>query len=281
MRGEWYALIGSFLLGITFFLIKVGLEDRDPILFATYITLISLLLFTFYLLLTKKEINVPTKFQVKDLIYYTVIIIILRTAHYVAQSMTSVTNFSLIQKLSPFFTAIVAFYILKERLPKKIYACAIAMFVGLVLVITNGQMITPAFADLLVVVVAISFGFLNVFLKINLKHIGRLSTYFYTRSASCAFFILLSIFMFGWDLFDSNYLVPVVFAVAIINTVYHMLAYTSIKKISPTKFSAIVLLSPIFSIIPAIIFLGETISLIQIIGGAIILGGAYYLITKK
>ena len=57
--------------------------------------------------------------------------------------------------------------------------------------------------------------------------------------------------------------------------------YWSIKHINVSKASALLLVAPVVSLITGAVLLGEPIPLIQLIGSALILIGAYFLVGIK
>jgi drug/metabolite transporter (DMT)-like permease len=59
-----------------------------------------------------------------------------------------------------------------------------------------------------------------------------------------------------------------------------MFLYKSIEVIGPSLASTLFFISPIFSTIFAVILLNETISVVQLLGGAIILLGTYLIMRR-
>jgi len=62
---------------------------------------------------------------------------------------------------------------------------------------------------------------------------------------------------------------------------YVLTFYWSIKKINVSKASTILLIAPIITLILGIVFLKEPINALQLIGSAMILIGAYFIVTVK
>lgn len=57
--------------------------------------------------------------------------------------------------------------------------------------------------------------------------------------------------------------------------------YWSIKLINVSKASTILLLAPVISLILGLVFLGEPVPMMQLVGSALILVGAYFVVRSR
>jgi len=196
-------------------------------------------------------------------------------------SFTTVANANLFVNLVPFTTIPLSYYLFKEKINKPFLVGILITMVGiLVLMSKNFQSSGNIKGDLLAFLASIFYGlFLIAVYKVRLKM--KISTLMFISGLGS-----LPVLALGISVFE-KFEIP-----TSINDIFFLLALTifsqllgqgllsySMKKISITLSSIIILTQPIFSAIYAYIIFHETLTSIEILGIIIILFGVY--IGKK
>lgn len=188
------------------------------------------------------------------------------------QSSTAI-NYAFLNQTAVFFTPVLAFFFLKEHLKPHKTVLIFVLLIGAYLVSTNGKLILPKIGDIYIVLAVLAFSFAIILTKIILKKVPAL-----TFSMYRAFFGGLSLLIFLLLVNKINFdfywywiaLVGFMLAVAIyaINKAleYASASYTQMLYLS----------TPVITAIFAYLILGESMTLIQIIGGALIVISGFF-----
>lgn len=252
----------------------------------TPITITSLRVFTaavsvFIILFFLKKIRIPTK---KEFGYILIASILNVVCHHYFLSIgllkTSASNGGLILGLGPILTTIVAFFLLKNRVS---FIQLIGIILGLVgvsfiVVLGNGGISGISIGDIYVFLSIFTQAFSFVMIKKISKTLDpRLMTGYMMLFGSAILFIISLIQEpEGLSLVSSGSLdVWVIFlASAVIATaIGHMIYNDAIGKVGVTEAAIFINLSPFFSLVGAVIFLNERITMPQLIGFLFILSG--------
>lgn len=198
---------------------------------------------------------------------------------YEGVNLTTATNASLMVAFNPTMTLLLSSFLIKEKLSfKKLLAILIA-FLGAFLVITNGSMdIGTRMNDVVGSLLSLASTFCwAVYTVLNKKFVEKHSPLFstvYTSIFGALLLLpflpssqLLSLSLYGW--MGLVYL-------ALTCTVFGYLVWSySLKFIDASKAAVFVYLVPLFSVLLAFIFLGETLTAYSAFGGFLILAGVY------
>lgn len=192
---------------------------------------------------------------------------------------TTASNASVINASMPILTAIIATFMLNEKLPFKKMIFIGSAFVGVVLTIINwdiNSLINMAFnkGDLLMLCGTFSWSTYGVLIKKSKVKISSLKLMSYSL-LMCT--ILIAPFAIREILLYKSLNVPLrdyysILYMAIFPTVIgYTIQQACIKKMGPSTAALFINLVPVFSIILSVIFLNETINPLTYVSGLIII----------
>ncbi len=198
-----------------------------------------------------------------------------------AMKYTTIPNAILSYYMAPVFIIIFSFTILKEKINLKKSLCVLGALLGLFLVLKSGNNLELAHYDhgkgaLYGLVGAILYG---IIVTLN-KKIKGLSPFQTTLSQLLiAALVLLPIIM-GQGMADikaaNTKTWLLILIIGIVHTGFaYLLYFPSIKDVDSQSIATLSYLDPISSIVLAALFLNESMTLIQMLGGALILASAY------
>ncbi|MDG6219606.1 MAG: DMT family transporter [Candidatus Thermoplasmatota archaeon] len=275
-KGIIYITIASLFYAGVIVNTKAGLNTGLDSSSFTFLTMV----FTLFVLLpyyfsTKKE--TITKNDYKN--FFILGLFASGLAHFVlflGQNYTSAVNAGFLVKITTLFTVVFAFFLISERL-RRVDLIAIAVsFFGVFLLSSEGQLFFRP-GDLLIVLSSFFLGFSNAFAKkLMSNHSSRTIVFWRTMFGIPVLFVFTLVLSNNpFSSFGSYVLLNGVFLGVTI-----MFLYKSIEVIGPSLSSTLFFISPLFSTFFAVILLKETISIVQLLGGAIILLGTYLIIRR-
>lgn len=168
---------------------------------------------------------------------------------------------------------------LKGRLSKKAMFSIGITFVGSLLIAyadsSSGSV--HLYGDFLALVAAIAVAVYTLIGRIVRKSVST-NVYTYVVYSSCALVLLLTCLIQGYRLFDYGMSAVVVgLLLSVFSTILgHSIFSWCLKYFSPAFVSASKLCEPVVAAIMAGILFGEMPVVLQVIGGAMIIGGVYY-----
>jgi RarD protein len=193
---------------------------------------------------------------------------------------TSITNATLSYYLAPVIVVLLSPLILKERLTLKKVLCVLAAMLGMFLIVWTGGDGGFYNKELL----GIGFGLgaailyaMVVILNKLIKDLGGLETTILQLSFAT---VILSPYVLlqgapSFNLLDAKSIILLVL-VGLLNTgVAYLLYFSSIQKLESQTVAILSYIDPVSAVVMSAIFLGEKISGLQLIGGILILGGAF------
>lgn len=268
-------LVLAMLWGSAFPAIKVGLTGLS----AANLTLlrfgVASLCFVVYLLATKKRLfperrDVPVLFLAGFLG-----ITVYHLALNYGELHVSAGAASLIIATAPALTAVVAFFMLRDRLPPLGWLGILVSFAGVLLIVLGdsaGLSLNP-FA-FLVLLSALAHAFFTVLQKPLFTRYRAVEVTAYATWAGTA---LLLIFLpwFFQDVADAGLrplLAGVYIGVFPAAVAYALFAY-AISKLPVTVATSFLYVVPVFSLFFSWLLLGEVPSLLTLVGGAVAIGG--------
>jgi RarD protein len=190
---------------------------------------------------------------------------------------TTISNATISYYFAPIFVMVLAPWVLKEKLTNVKVGCIIAAMIGLFLIVNpegGGQNHTLGiFYGLLAAALYASVILMNKFIK-------NLSGFEITLVQLMAAAIVLLPYI-GWqgNLSFSGLNSTSVIYILILGIVHTGLAYflyfTSIQELKGSTIAVLSYIDPISAVIIAAIFLGESMTIVQMIGGILILGSTF------
>jgi len=255
-QGTLLALLGMILYGLEPVIIKSN--PSNPLSFAAFSALFaSIFLWIFVLLagnwrdLEENPAHIPKTFLIG--LFGTALAYL--SYSYGARLSTAI-NASLITRAEVLFSFVLSYVLLKERITKKQAIYSLLVLLGLILVITQGRIITPKRGDVLLLMVPLFWQIGHVIAK-NLPY----NPYLIATMRNTFGGLLL--FMFA--LSSGLEFHPLSIAEGIIIAVGQVVWYLSIKRINLSKATAIITPAPAVAIGLSIL-LGERFTLYHAAG---------------
>jgi drug/metabolite transporter (DMT)-like permease len=199
-------------------------------------------------------------------------------------SYTSIASSVVIVTSHPLFVAIISYFLWRERLNKKAILGIIIALGGVVLINYGGFLVSPRaiFGDLLALLAAISMG---VYLIIGRQLKGRINILPYlTMIYAGAALILLMVTVFsGYSLFNyTSTTYAMLFLLALIpQLIGHSSLNLAVRLIPVTLVSVGILGEPIIAVALGYIILGEGITITEILGSLLTLGGMFIVLRYR
>ena len=203
--------------------------------------------------------------------------------------LTSAGRAGFFHKTLPLYVTVLAFFFLKEKINIKQTMALLLMIVGTLVMVSSqipfGEMwLNPQTGDLLVIGATILWAIENVVAK---KAMIKGEHNFVVSFARMFFG---GVVLFGIALITNKIgilveLSSIQWMYILISTLmlfgYVLTYYWAIRYINVSKAASILLISPIITLIAGMFLLGEPAPLLQLIGSAIILIGAYFIINVR
>lgn len=193
---------------------------------------------------------------------------------------TTISNATLSYYFAPIFVMILAPFVLKEKLTPVKVGCIISAMIGLFLVVNTGN---PAAGEAYNHPVGILYGLLAAVLYASVilmnKFIKNLTGFETTLVQLMVSAIVLLPYVMVRDQMDFSGLnsksVILILILGIIHTgVAYFFYFASLKELKGQAIAVLSYIDPISAVIMAAIFLGESMGVVQIFGGMLILGSA-------
>lgn len=224
--------------------------------------------------ITKKDIKMFVILGVVGMIGYHVFF-------FLSLKYTTATNSSLIGATNPIVTTILACIFLKEKITyKSIIGILISLF-GVMLIATGGDMgvlLSLKFntGDILMIIAVFCWAIYGILSKKALETYSPIKITSYAFLTCVILLIPFVIYEKPWVYLPNvsiNGWTSVVYMAIFPSVFGYLIQQMSNKKIGPTKTSLYINLVPVFSMILALFILGESISLVKIIAGLLIIAG--------
>lgn len=291
---EWFgtllALFTAIISGIAIPLNKIFVVNMDQTVFTALRAVIIGVIFLFLSFAThsfdKKRFRTEWK--------YLLIIAVIGGAFafllfFTGLKLTTAGRSAFLHKTLPLYIAVLAFIFLKEKIPRRQVFALILMFIGTIILysaqINPAELwLNPQLGDLLVILATFLWAVENVAAR---KVMLNGETNFFVSFVRMFFGGLI---LFGFIFLTGKVdvllsLSPQQWQNIMISTCvlfgYVLFWYWSIRYINVSKASTLLLLSPIISLLLGVIWFGEPTPLLQLIGSALILIGAYFVIKIR
>lgn len=194
---------------------------------------------------------------------------------------TTVTNSSIIAAANPMITTIIMALFLKNFVTRKQLIGIIISFLGVILTITGMDIsvltnITFNKGDLLMLTATTLWAIYSVISKAKCKGIPPIITTYYSFLICTIFVIPFCIYEKPWEFLPDAPMtawVSVLYMAVFPSVIGYLTQQHAIKELGPTRASIFVNLVPVFSMILAILLLGENFEVVKVITGGIIIFG--------
>lgn len=290
--GIVFVLIAQFLFGTTFAVNKfvIDIEGVNPVVMAhnrTFLVLICL----FPFLRWCKGSTVWTWLDWKRVMFiggvaYTGGMMF----EYYGTRYTTASNVSLIVSTEMVFSIFLAVLLLKEKLYTHTIIGGLCAFFGMGLVVYQDIQAAEfhwnaALAgDILVLCSVVGWGLYNIYSKKVLNHSDPIYTLFYVSLFSVITLFFISVPT--GDIYNMLSMSPKAWAgtlyLGLFGSCLGMVFYFQALKRLPVSIAALTLtLLPVFGVVTAMLFLGESLSWIQLVGAVIIITSVGYVVYPR
>lgn len=280
-----YLILSLGVVSVSFAAIFIRLADAPPLVIATYRLIIaSAVLVPFALARSAGIPKMPSKPDIL-LILLSSVFVALHFAFWITSlSYTSIASSVVIVTSHPIIVAIISYFLWRERLRKlAILGIAVALG-GVVLINYGGFSIGPKaiMGDLMALLAAISMG---GYLIIGRQLKGRIGILPYLASiyAGAAIILLVVTVSSGHALFGySSQTYAMLFLLALVpQLIGHSSLNLAVRMMPVTVVSVAILGEPVIAIALGYIILGEGITVTEILGSLLALGGILAVMIYK
>lgn len=277
----FYVSIFSLSWALLIFFNKLAMNAGVQALpYTIQTTIVTVLLLLFYnLILRKKEL---LKIKIKDLKSLLIIGLIVGAAYitgFYGLKLSTAINYGFLAKSTLLFTVFLAYFFLGEKISRKKLGFLIAFVLGIYFLSTGGQKIIPRIGDLLALFTAFCYSSAVIITKTLTKKIH--SDVISLGRVGFALLFLLA----AAPVLKINFLEIIAAAnVMIVGFLGAVLALSLNKTIFIASASYLTMMSMMVPVITAflgLVFLKESINLIQIIGAVLILASGVLVEKSK
>lgn len=277
-------LVAGIVWGTSFAAGKIGVEHMDPVLFsALRYAFGALAIFMVLVALRQFDYSV---FKFKGLWIIALFNAIAILFQNVGMTMTSATNTVLLVDINVIFIAIMAVFILKERMDHRMILGLLTGLVGVVVISTNGDP-TAIFGgsfegNMLVFIAGILWAFYVVLLTKELNGTKLLTSATGAVIIETAVFLIPTMLILTKDYsMDTTGILSALYAGIFCTALAFVLYSIGLKQLGATRSSVILLIEIVFGILFAILLLGEMPTWATAIGGAMILLSVIVISTNR
>ncbi|WP_143187630.1 DMT family transporter [Desulfosporosinus lacus] len=195
---------------------------------------------------------------------------------------TTISNATLSYYFAPIVVIILAPFVLKERLTFAKLGCIISAMLGLFLIVSlGGNNTSGTYNHIVGILYGLSAAVLYASVILMNKFIKNLAGFETTLVQLMVAVLVLSPYVIIKDQLDFSGMnsksIIFILILGIIHTgVAYYLYFTSIKELKGQTIAVLSYIDPISAVIIAAVFLGESMSFVQMIGGVLILGSTFF-----
>ena len=279
----------SFLWGTSYAAAKIGMYELSPINLGIFRAILAAVLFAIILAKMDRGSTIERKDIPKFILLGFLVVTSYFYLHYTGLSYTTTINAALIIATSPIFTALLGAALGWERIGTVGGIGITLAFVGVSLIITNGQLGTifqsaTLLGNLLLLSNALVWAGFTLYGKSLLQKYRPFTAIAYIH-------IFGTILMLPFAFFPTK-IAPLPFIqqvmtiswptagaalyLAILCSVYgYYMWYTGVARIGPVKTAVFSYLNPLFAILAGVWLLGEKLTGYTIFGGILVIAGVY------
>ncbi len=280
-KSYFMVVLAAFFYAIYLIVNRVYLVDGlTPLNFACG-SGISAAFFSLVFLIVSRKIEEVRRLDGRDLSYIVILGLAVgfffRLILFFGQSLTTATNTGFLLRTAPLFALIFGYILMREFITKKHMLMMLIMLSGVYLLTTGGKFVFNL-GNLLLISGGLIIGFDQAFSRkmMNKGITPDVLTALTMITGGTLLYLFVIIFssfsLLGWEIYLLSGLLIFLSVFA---------RNLGLKHIKAGIASSILLLSPVFTAIMGIGLLHEKITLLQLLGGVIILLGGYFIIRIK
>ncbi|OZM57188.1 EamA family transporter [Lottiidibacillus patelloidae] len=203
---------------------------------------------------------------------------------FMASKYATVIKSSLFIAINPVLITLLSYFFLKEKLSKKHFIGMIVALLGVIIIITNGQLIRIIqlqfqFIDLVLLLAVITWALYSVLGKLALKKYNAVVSTTYAIGFGTLFlvpFVLNEITVEVLTNASISSWLAIIHMSIFVTVVSFIMYYNGIKEIGAAKASIFINVMPVSAVILATILLDEVFTLPYLIGALFVIGGVSY-----
>ncbi|WP_245807558.1 DMT family transporter [Cognaticolwellia beringensis] len=276
-------LLLAAIWGASFMFMRVGSPEFGPIVFTTLRTGIAAIFLIICLVLFKETKALKGRWRDVFVVGALNTAIPFALFSFATLTLTAGTA-SVLNATAPMFGAIVAYIWLKDKLSLSAMFGLVIGFIGVYLLVSDNLNIGIELTDkslenhvllptLAAMLAALCYGVAANYTKKHLSTIKPLALAAGSQIAATTMLLPLSLFFIPETLPSVNAMWSVLLIGVICTGVAYILFFRLIAQLGPAKAISVTYLIPAFGILWGALFLGETISLMMLIGGSVTLLG--------
>lgn len=272
-KGHIYAIMAALGTALSTLVNKMGLSTVPPMIFGTWRSLIVVIgLFMINFFLNKDRKIVIKKSDQNYLLVSGILGALAVTTVFYGQNLTTAINTGFLLCLTPFFVILLAPFMVGEQLTKRHLLSLALMIVGAYFILTGGQLVL-FIGDILIVLTALSNAFSDILTRKALFRVPTVDAA-YLKNLIVMVLLFLILLIQGFTIPSIDQLFWIVLS-GLILVGFWVSLFNAMKEIGASKTALYSNLSPILVVIGSFFLLGESVTLIKLVGGAAILLGAY------
>lgn len=273
------AIITILIWGTTFISTKILLTQFSPEEILAYRFFLAFLIL---IVIYPKKIKVlPIKEEILFCLLGASGISLYYWSENLALKYTYASNVGLISSAIPIFTALIAHFVYRnEKFTINIFLGFIIAIIGISIVVYNGKVLklNPK-GDLMAIISAVLFSIYSILIKkVNDKYnqlfIVR-KTFFYGIITMLPILFIFKVSIFKVSSLDTNLVLNLLFLSVFASVLCFLMWNKAINIIGSIKTTNYIYLVPLITMISSNIILGENISVLMLLGGALIFAGVY------
>ena len=278
-------VLATFFWGAAFIAAKLGVYALSPVLLTFLRMGIATLIF-FPWMMSRLKGNWKIQKKEWPMVILTGLIGMVgyHMFFFTALQFTSASKASMINAANPVITALLAHYFVSEKLTRSKFKFLISAWIGVLIIIVSGNNINVVSdglnrGDLIMLMGTLCWAFYGILVKRYLPRLGAIKLTAYTFLTSTLMTAPFAIY----DLFTSSALnvgispyIAVLYMAIFPTVIGYAIQQQSIVHLGASKTALFINLVPIVSTTLAVLFLGESVSMVQILGALMVLMSVWF-----
>lgn len=217
-------------------------------------------------------------------------ILLFNTFIYVSLQFTSATNVSVLEAMVPAVTAVLSFFLLKERLHKLEWTGVILSLLGALIVVMNGNIFQFTFmewnvGDLIMIGAILSWAIYSIMVKKYMHLFPPIGAIFAMTCISSIIlipFVAIEWFVLGIPSFEAYQIAGLIYLGIFPSSIALIFYNRAVDLLSASRASVLMNFIPVITMFVAYMWMGETITIFKMIGTlGVIIGVIFTTRTQK
>lgn len=266
-----YVSIFSLLWALSIFFSKLAINSGvEAFPFTIQVTITSVVVLFFYNLIFRKKYLLKTESKhFKILIAIGLIVGIAYISGFYGLKLSTAINYGFLIKSTLVFTILLAYIFLEEKLNPAKLALLATFIIGVYFLSTAGKIIIPGIGDLLIIFTAFCYSLALVITKPLTKNIH--SDVLSLARVGFALVVLLTTAVLWQINFFQVLSLPYVIIIGIIGAIEIIFLNKTIQVASASYLTMMSMMVPVITFFLGVIFLQESLNLIQLLGAFLII----------